>query len=302
MTGELADRVRSTDFVERVAGQAELGRGLLAYLDREPVTMTFGGLVTGDDVQRAIVDVTSPDLAGHIRPAFVPFPAIPTLPFFTSITSELTGVSLGLDSVSTVRLPSVASLPTGKLDPTEKTDMGTTSKLTVSVVPKNVHMAAVALDVSMAAIQRTDTTTVAAYEALCGLVVQRLLEGAMMDDIVTASTAGTGTTAADVPAAIAQASAAWAPVDVVLAGTVASGKIATQFPLGLGGLPVTVIGASSFASKVLATSRSDLIAMASPFKSLWADIPTLLGRDVGVWIEGVGGVVYSPGSVVLTLS
>jgi len=300
---DLATRLRSTDFVTRAAADAELGRALIAHLDHDPVDVGHvGGLLTGElaEVQRAIVDMTSADVPGLAHPGFVRFPAVPTLPFL-ALCTDLVGVVDGIDNTSTVRLPSVTSLPTGVLDPAEKTSVATSTKLTGGAVDKAVHLAACAVDVSIAALTRTDTGTVDVYGAICGLVVTRLLEGAIVADVVAASTSGTGTTAADVPGAIGQASAAWAPVDVILVGTAAYGKIVAAFPMGLG-VPLTVVASSAFSSKVLVTNRSNLIAMASPLRSLAADQPMLLGRDVGVWEQGVGGVVAAPGSVVLTLA
>jgi hypothetical protein len=143
------------------------------------------------------------------------------------------------------------------------------------------------------------------------MAVWRALEGAVLADLVAQSTAGSGTTPADVVAALGTVAAAYAPGNLVIAGSTAFSKLLTAYPLGLGdsdsptswGAIFLPVADATFASKVLVTNRANIHVLASDLKSLLAGfVPSKLGIDVGVYAEAVGLVDVKTGAIVMTLA
>jgi hypothetical protein len=200
-------------------------------------------------------------------------------------------------------------LPTATLDPAEKATYSG-GKITVSPVSRPVHLAAAGADLSFAVWQRTEPPLQASFGSLCARAVWRALEGAVLAHLVAQSTAGTGTTPADVVTALWTVAAAYAPGNLILAGSTAFSKMTVAYPLGLGdpdsptswGATMIPVADSSFASKVLVTNRANVHVLASDLKSLLVGVPSKLGIDVGIYAEAVGLIDVKTGSIVMTLA
>jgi hypothetical protein len=267
---------------------------------------TLGELMDGKvaelDVRRAVVDVTSTQVPGLLPPHYVPTAPIPALPLF--------GLAEPLPDVASVLTGSLETLPTAVLDPVEKADLGGTVVLGVSPVTRPVHFAAQGSDLSVAIWNRTEPALKNSYVSLCAIAVWRALESAVLTDLTAGATAGTGTTPADVVTALAAVSAAYAPGNLVIAGSTAFAKMLVAYPLGLGdpdsptswGANIVPVAAPAFASKVLVSNRANIHILASPLRSLTANNPTKLGVDIGLYAEAVGLVDVKAGAEVLTLT
>src|SRR5262249_39748479 len=148
----------------------------------------------------------------------------------------------------------------------EKADLGGTHALGISPVSRNVHLAALGADLSIAIWNRTEPALRESFANLCSIAIWRALEGAVLADWTAQATAGTGTTPADVVTALATISAAYAPGNVIIAGSAAFGKLLTAYPLGLGdidsptswGAAIIPVANAPFASKVLVSNRSNI--------------------------------------------
>jgi hypothetical protein len=253
------------------------------------------------DRRRAFVDVTTADVPGIVPPAYRPVSPIPALPLFA--------LAEPLPETNVVLAGSLEAVPTATLDPAEKAAYGG-GKITVSPVNHPVHVAAAGADLSLAIWKRSEPPLQTAFANLCAISVYRALETGILADLVAGSTTGTGTTPADVVAALAHVAAAYAPGNLVIAGSNAFAKLLTAYPLGLGdpdsptswGANVLPVADPSFADKALVSNRANVHVIAGPLRSLVAGVPLKLGIDVGIYVEGVGHVDVKAGAIILTLA
>jgi hypothetical protein len=259
------------------------------------------GTASSFDMRRAFVDVTTADVPGLMPPQYVAVRPIPSLPLF--------GLAEPLDNVSSVLAGSLDALPTAILDPAEKAVIGG-GKISVSPKSRPVHLAAAGADLSTAVWARTEPPMRDAFASYCAIAVWRALEGAVLSDISAQCTAGSGTTPADVVTALGAVAAAYAPGNLILAGSTAFAKMLVAYPLGLGdpdsptswGANIIPVAAPSFASNVIVTNRSNIHVLASALRSLLAGVPAQLGVDVGIYCEAVGLVDVKAGAIEMTLA
>lgn len=301
MPASLSDRLRSTDLIERTSAQSEVVRQVLDRLPApspaEPRTRLLDVLAdnsnrTTCDLARALLDVTSADLAGLSAPGVVPLPAPPLRPLLNLARpfGDMLGAMTGDGRLAYV-VPIVSGLPTPNVDAPEKSDAPATGKLTISEDTVPGHQVDTRVDISVAAALRSSQPDAIEQQLLAA--VAAAAEAAVAADLAAAAT-GTATTLLD---AVATALQFGPPVVVIADAASWAGAAQTLAPLltaSPGAVVLVPVGGATVGTVVV--PQGDLLLFMSPVFRQRVPDPVRLGYDLSLSLHllaAIGHPAYS---------
>lgn len=179
-----------------------------------------------------------------------------------------------------------ATLPTGVLDPIEKTDVSAAAAATIPAVTLDVHTGAHAVNVSRQQLDLTDDLAMADVQALVETVTNLKLEAALVAELLAAA----GTAATDIDAAEGAVGAAWGTaVDTIVLNPADAPALRRAYAPQAVPFTNVVVTGSIAAGTALIFPRAAVWLLASQIWYASQPEPRILGVQLGASRYGAAG-------------